>query len=184
MTANMNGINREFEKLERKKQKLMQSIVSLTEDRYHTHPSPESWSVAQAANHIFLSEQLSLAYLKKKLSYPDTVPPFHIKSWGAVLLIKLVLWTRYKRKAPKAINMWEQQTILSMAELDQQWRILRIELYAFIEKHQLSFGTHLAYNHPFAGRMTMHQMLIFLNDHLEHHLKQVDRIINMNTKVT
>lgn len=177
MTRQAKQIQHQFKKLEDKKEALMSLITPLSNEKYNQQPSPGSWSVAQAANHIFLSEQLSTAYIRKKLSYPDTLLPFQLKSWGAVFLIKLVLWTGYKRKAPVAINMWEQQTILSREDLEQQWSKLRADMITLIEHHQEAFGSHMVYRHPFAGRMTMHQMLIFLNDHMAHHMKQINRII-------
>ncbi len=178
MTGQAKQIQYQFEKLEEKKQALMNLISSLSNEKYNQQPSQGSWSVAQAANHIFLSEQLSTAYIRKKLSYPDTLLPFQLKSWGGVYLIKLVLWTGYKRKAPVNINMWEQQLILSQEDLEQQWRALRADTITLIENHQEDFGSHMVYRHPFAGRMTMHQMLIFFNDHMAHHMKQINRIIS------
>jgi hypothetical protein len=178
MSGPSKQIHDQFEKLELRRKALMNLIAPLSNEKYNQQPSSGSWSVAQAANHIFLSEQLSTAYIRKKLSYPDTLLPFQLKSWGGVYLIKLVLWTGYKRKAPVNINMWEQQTILSQADLDQQWSNLRADLITLIEKHQEAFGSHMVYRHPFAGRMTMHQMLIFFNDHMAHHMKQINRIVS------
>lgn len=175
-------IQHQFEKLEEKKQHLMQLISSLPPERYLTQPHPTSWSVAQAANHIYMSESLSYAYLKKKLTYPETIPPFNLRSWGAVLLIKAVLFTQYKRKAPKMIDMWNQQPILSASDLEEKWTSMRKDLFSIIDTHQSAFGKHLVYKHPFAGRMTMHQMLIFLNDHMGHHIKQIQRIINTTSQ--
>ncbi len=177
MAGSNHRINHQFHKLELKKDKLMSQISSLPEEIYNQPPIPGSWSVAQAANHIFLSEQLSLAYLKKKLSYPDTVPRFHFKSWVAVLLLKFSLGTPFKVKAPKTIDMWQGQTIYAPSDLDHHWKLLRTALLHFVEEQYPSFGTHLAYNHPFAGRMTMYQMLIFFNDHMAHHMRQIDRIL-------
>lgn len=178
MTGPTTQIHHQFEKLELKKKILINLITSLSDEKYNQQPSSGSWSVAQAANHIFLSEQLSTAYIRKKLSYPDTLLPFQIKSWGGVYLIKLVLWSGYKRKAPVNINMWDQQPILSQADLEQQWSKLRADMITLIEKHQGAFGSHMVYRHPFAGRMTMHQMLIFFNDHMAHHMKQINRIVS------
>ena len=153
-------------------------ISSIAPDVYTRQPSSQRWSVAQAANHIYLSEKLSLAYIRKKISYPDTIPPFHPKSWAGVFLIKAVFFTNYKWNAPKAINMWEEQSILSPVELANNWSVQRQELITFIETHQPAFGKHLVYRHPYAGRMTMHQMLIFLNDHMAHHIRQIRKIMD------
>ncbi|MDZ4749549.1 MAG: DinB family protein [Saprospiraceae bacterium] len=177
MTGQAKQIQHQFEILEQKKKALMELITPLTLEKYHQQPSTGKWSVAQTANHIFLSEQLSTAYIQKKLSYPDTLLPFQLKSWGGVFLIKLALWSSYKRKAPAAINMWQQQTIFSKEDIEKHWRTLRADMINLIEKHQPAFGSHMVYRHPFAGRMTMHQMLIFFNDHMAHHLKQINRIV-------
>ena len=180
MAGPSKAIRQQFDKLEEKKKKLMLLLASLPKDLYLKQPSSGKWSVAQAANHVFLSEKLSLAYLRKKLSYPESIPRYHPKSWGGVWLVKLVFMTNYKWKAPKAINMWEEQQVLSPDELNQKWTSLREELISFLEKHEPSFGKHLVYRHPYAGRMTMSQMLIFMNDHMGHHLQQINRILKEN----
>jgi hypothetical protein len=177
MPGKQDSIHRQFDLLEQKKKALFSKIASLSSQQYLASPSTGGWSVAQAANHVYLSEQLSLAYIRKKLSYPDTIPKYSPTSWAAVLLLKFALWSPYKAKAPKAINMWEQQAILSVDDLDHNWSALRKELITFIEHHQADFGRHLVYRHPYAGRLTMHQMLIFFNDHMAHHLKQIERIM-------
>lgn len=176
MSASLSPVRRQFEKLEEKKRTLLARIQNLSPEDYLRQPAPNQWSVAQAATHLYLSEKLSLAYLRKKLSYPDSVPRYNIWSWKGNLLIKLTFWTSFKVKAPASINMWEHQEVLSHDQVGSKWSELRNELITFIESNEDTFGRHLAYRHPFAGRMTMHQMLIFLNDHMAHHIRQIDRI--------
>jgi uncharacterized damage-inducible protein DinB len=177
----MNYVDRaievQFERMEKKKKLLMELILSIPEVKYRHQPNPQSWSVAQASNHLYLSEKLSLAYLRKKLSYPDTIPRFHIKSWWGMFVYKIILTTIIKAKAPKQINMWENQEVLLAEQLDQKWSELRIELFDFIREQFPQFRNHLVYNHPFAGRLSMRQMLIFFNDHIHHHTKQIQRIL-------
>jgi hypothetical protein len=178
MPVSSNAIHHQFKKLEKKKKVLMEKIAALTDERYLRQPSSGGWSVAQAANHIYLSEQLSMAYIRKKLSYPDSLQRFQFRSWPAVWLLKFALWSPYKRKAPQNINMWGNQPILSMEELDKNWDTLRKDMITLIDQYQPSYGKHMVYRHPYAGRMTMHQMLIFFNDHMAHHIRQIDKIIS------
>jgi len=96
MSGQAKAIQDQFERLEKKKQVLFLLISSLTPEIYSQQPSASSWSVGQAANHIYLSERLSFAYLRKKLSYPETIPTYHPKSWGGILLIKAVFFTHFK----------------------------------------------------------------------------------------
>lgn len=177
MNSKEKRIELQIRKMENKKLQLIRLLNSLKSEKYNQQPDPKSWSAGQVANHLYLSEKLSLAYLRKKMSYPDTIPPFHIKSWGGILLYKLVFASGIKFKAPKQISMWEIQEVLPADQLDRKWNELRVELFGFLREKYPQFRNRLVYNHPFAGRMTMNQMLIFLNDHIRHHTKQVRRIL-------
>lgn len=177
MTSKENRLDKQYRLLEEKRLKLKLLIRSIPREKYYQQPSSGGWSVAQAANHIYLSEKLSFTYLQKKLSYPDTIPSFSYKSWVALFLTKLTLRLPYKVKAPESINMWGDQAILSPDELHLKWNTLRPDLIIFLQSNEPAFRSHLAYKHPFAGRMTMYQMMIFLNDHMAHHLRQINRIL-------
>jgi len=175
-------IHHQFKKLELKKQEILLLLQTLSPAEYAQQPAPASWSIEQVVNHLYLSERNSLAYLKKKLSYPDTVPRYNPKSWGGILLIKLVFFTHYKIKAPESIDTSKVESNLPFEELKIKWEMLREELISFIEKNHAVFGNHLAFRHPFAGRMTMYQMLIFINDHIRHHQRQIRQIRRELTK--
>lgn len=174
--SSSDSIKRQFALLEQKKNELFGLLQTLPSKDYDRQPAQDSWSIGQVANHVYWSERNSLAYMKKKLSYPDTIPPYHPKSWLGSLLIKLVFLTRYKVKAPASIDMWKIEAVLNPVELEKKWNDLRAELLAFYDQNELKFRKQLAFRHPFAGRMTMYQVLIFFNDHFRHHLKQIRRI--------
>lgn len=182
MRDRLPAIHDQFQKMELKKEEILNLLLSLPSAQYNQHPDPNTWSIEQVARHLYLSERNSLAYLRKKLSYPDTVPHYHPKSWGGIVLIKLVFATGYKIKAPESIDMWKITNVMPYEELKSKWDELRRELISFIVNKEPEFGSHLAFRHPFAGRMTMHQMLIFINDHLAHHQKQMQKILRrLNT---
>ena len=170
------NIHRLAQRMQAKKKALFQYIRGLPVQQYSQAPSPGSWSVAQAANHLYLSEKLSLAYLRKKMAYPEMIPPYHVKSWLSVALVKLVLKTNYKVKAPKTIDMWQSQEVYDVNELEVKWDELRSELFTYINESYPDFKNMLVFNHPFAGRLTMRQMLIFMVEHIDHHTRQIRRI--------
>ena len=164
--------------MEHHKQILMDLVRSVPPDKYLQQPNPHRWSAGQAANHLYLSEKLSLAYLRKKMSYPDTIPKFHFKSWLAMFTYKIILTGIVKASAPKQINMWGDHEVFPPDQLDQKWSELRAELFGFIREKHPQFKNDLVFKHPFAGRLSMQQMLVFFNDHIRHHTKQVRRILN------
>lgn len=171
------SVHRQFQKLELKKEKLINLLNSIPPGKYQLAPHDKSWTIGQVANHIYLTEKNSLGYIRKKLSYPDSLPKFHLKSWGGILLIKLVFLGKIKIKAPASIDMWKIDEVFPINELNEKWSSVRAELISFIEKNQPQFSHHLVFRHVFAGRMTMQQMLIFMNDHMAHHQKQINRIL-------
>ena len=177
MDKQLRAIHSQFEKLEGKKQEIFAFLQSIPEDQLYQNPNAHTWSVYQVARHLFASETNTLLYLKKKLSYPDSVPRYNPKSWGGVMLIKMVYLFHIKIKAPDSIDMWKITETMSLEELIMKWDELRKNLISFIEDQYPRFGKHLAFRHPFAGRMTMYQMLIFMNDHMNHHQKQMRRIL-------
>lgn len=156
---------------------MLASARALSGEQYMQKPHPDAWSVAQVINHVYLSEFLSLGYIRKKLSYPDQVPHYHPKSWLSTMLIKMVFALRIKVKAPATIDMSTRPGVMPLDELTEKWKGLRTETQAFIAANEGQFGRHLAFRHLYAGRLTMYQMLIFFRDHLRHHHKQVKRVI-------
>lgn len=180
-------ILKQVHRMDQQKQKLFKMINALSPEEYLRNPDPYTWSAGQIANHLYLSESLSLSYLKKKLSYPDTLVPYHIKSQWTLFMVNFILWSPFKVKAPAIIDMWSDKEVLTPDELDTRWNSVRTELTTLITAHETKFGNHLVFNHPFGGRMTMTQMLIFFNHHIAHHLRQINRVLkqigNLKSKI-
>lgn len=172
MPTSLRRIDRQLAKLSEATQRMFAHARSLPPGKYHQQPSPGAWSVAEIMNHVYLSEFLSLLYLRKKLSYPDQVPPYHPKSWLGIVLIKFVFALRIKVKAPPTIDMNAKRELMEIDALEKKWTALRADIRSFIATHHEQFGSHLAFRHLFAGRMTMYQMLIFFNAHLRNHYRQ------------
>ena len=171
------ALEKEFRRLDTLKIMIMAKARSLSVEEYGYQTNPNSWSAGQIVNHLYLSEKLSLAYVKKKLQYPDTVPEFSIRSWWSVFRYRF-LFAAARMKAPRQINMWDGQEVLSVDELNRKWEDLRSELRSFILENYPRFPTHLVFRHPFSGRMTFRQMLGFFGDHIIHHMRQMDRVLH------
>lgn len=165
-----------WNKLNRQLETLHAQLANVPEDKYSIQPDPTSWSLEQVFNHLYLSEKNSFAYIRKKLQYPDTLEKYSPKSLLSLWSLLIVMRTPYKAKAPQAINMWQNQETLSPAELIETWKKQRNEMRSFIEAND-DYRNHLVFRHPKAGRLTMHQMLRFINGHIQHHQKQIDRLI-------
>jgi uncharacterized damage-inducible protein DinB len=93
------------------------------------------------------------------------------------MLLKWTLLSPLKFKSPPQINMRNDQPVLGLAELREAWRQSRADLRELLEANEESLRHRLPYRHPYAGRMTLRQMLIFFNDHFAHHERQINRIL-------
>ncbi len=184
MTNSDSRIQRQFDRIDQRTRIIFDMLHSVTPEQYHQHPHPGQWTLLQIANHLYLSERSSLLYLRKKMSYPDTLPAFSISSWKTYYLVKLILITPKKVKAPPPIDMWTQTKIWEPDALEIKWNELHNEFSAYIEEQYPKFGRHLVFNHPFAGRMTMRQMLMFFCDHMDHHIRQMRRVSESVTHST
>jgi len=171
------GIQRRIESLDKKTKDLFLEMESLSPALLTRKPEPGYWSALEALNHIYLGEKLSLEYVRYKLTRPDTIPARRPDAWLRTLMLKWILYSPLKVKSPPQINMRNEQPLLSLFELHKAWADLRTDLSRILEEHEIPLRNSLTYKQPYAGRMTLNQMLIFFEDHLVHHTRQIRQII-------
>lgn len=171
-------IQRRLEKLERNTDVIFAMVEGLPIDLLSMSPGEGQWNVLQVLNHLYLSERLSLQYVKHKLTKPETIPAWRPDAWLRTILLKWVLDSPLKVKSPPQINMWGDQPVMQLAEINTAWTELRKELVAVLSENEERYRNRLVYKQPFVGRMTLNQMLFFFNDHLLHHTRQVRRIVD------
>ncbi len=138
---------------------------------------PNQWSALEAVNHIYLSELLSLQYIQYKVEQPEKIVARRPDVWVRSMLLKLALRSPLKFKAPDSINMRGNQPVLPVDELKDVWLRTRSDLILFLEKYEGEWKHHLLYKHPVSGRMTLLLMVEFFIDHLDHHTRQIHRIV-------
>jgi uncharacterized damage-inducible protein DinB len=153
-------------------------LESLPEPLLNMKPHHVGWSALQAVNHIYLAERLSIQYVQYKLAKGDAFPVIRPDAWLRSMVLKWILWSPLKFKSPKPIDMrGDHFEVLSVAELRENWDALRRELTQLLETHEPSLRWRLSYKQPYAGRLTLKQMLVFFRDHLRHHDRQIRKIV-------
>jgi len=137
------------------------------------------WSAAQTTWHVIRAMEVSLDYLEYKLAQPHRFSRAGIGSWLRGRILVGSLNSDRKFKAP-AITAGVPDHI-TLAELqhtaDAQIERLRVLLEAFPQ--QLRNKT--VFKHPVAGRLTIRQMLEFMQAHTYHHKKQTDHFLAQRT---
>jgi len=163
--------------LDKKLKTLLTEVKVYSEDQLNRQPKENSWSVIQVMHHLMMSENGSLKYVKKKLSFKPELKKAGVKAAFREFGLNTYLKSPFKWKAPEAIsgdNLPANETFWKTA---QDWKNQRIELREFLETLPEEMLKKEVYKHPFVGRISIPGMLRFFHQHFDRHNKQIQKII-------
>jgi len=170
-----------LDKLRELNGKLEQLQVDLSiysEEELNNHPQPGVWSALDNITHLMISEALSLAYLKKKLSGgTEVLNKAGVKAKMRSIALNTFMRSNRKRKAPAAVGETAFPEHSKLGDLMDKWRSQRNELKAFLADQPEEVFTLEAYRHPFAGRLSLLGMLQFFGSHFDRHRRQIRRTL-------
>lgn len=138
-------------------------------------PAPGQWSALQVMQHLMRSEELSMQYLRKKLSYQPELQKAGMAAALRSRLLRFYLRLPFKFKAPAPVDASTFKTDVSLDELARRWRANRRELRAFLDGLPADLYDKEVYKHPFAGRLTLMGMVDFFDGHFRRHREQIRR---------
>ena len=170
------SLKSEFDNLENQLDKLLQTVKQLTNEQQNFKPDTSSWSILQVFRHMMQSEGQILKYLRKKILGIATTRNASLgaKLRSAVLNIAMHLPLKYK--VPDAIKIDFEENY-DYEKLTSDWKYLRKEIKDFLENVDEKASQKEIFRHPVAGRMSLLHGLSFMQEHLERHTKQVERIM-------
>lgn len=157
--------------------KLFAEVESLGDDILNRKPANGGWSALQTIHHLILTEELSLAYLKKKLGFnPELEPAGFGERWRGFLLW-FSLSVPIKFKAPKNVGDDNLPDRSTRAEARARWQKIRADWTDFLSQMPDNLLNKAIYKHPRVGRLGWPQTMAFLEVHFKRHLKQIRRAI-------
>lgn len=165
-----------FNKLKINYTNLLELVSTLPVNQLNKNPEADKWSCGQIMEHLQMSFGFTILYLHKKIAQPELIPVAGFKSTLRYWLIKLVLISPIKVKAPKGVdNVPANTTIEHIAHgVNKNLQALG----EFINKYPVELNQKAIFKHPLAGRINLYQTIQFLNDHLMHHDRQIRQIIS------
>jgi hypothetical protein len=164
----------QFNNLEVLRAELEERFSGWSDSDFIKEPSPGKWSASQVVFHLINSEELSANYISKKLLAPEKLKKTGLKQNINSFLLNTFLKMPVKYKAPSVVAKSEDK--YSKAELFDRWKKSRINFKTLILNIDEKLYDDLLFKHPFAGRFNIYQTLTFIQEHIKHHIKQIDRI--------
>ena len=166
-------IYEKIDELDTSLQKLFNELAKYDQSVLNHSKSPGVWSVMQVLSHVMLSERLSLAYVKKKLSFNPPLRRAGFRSRLRLYLLQIYSNSSLKFKAPKGLGSQDMPVFSGLPELRDSWNLERKELVQYLLSLDRDLLDREIYKHPFVGRLTLVQMVLFFELHFKRHERQI-----------
>ena len=160
--------------MEATKATLLRSLASLDAERLNRKPDPGAWSILQVIAHLTKSEGGTLQYIKKKTQDPGALPRAGIVPWLRIAALVVGINSPFKFKAPKGLADLPETSDFPAASF--AWAEVREDWREFVLAFPTALNDRLIFRHPFVGLLGPAQTMIFLNEHLANHVRQIGRI--------
>ena len=166
-------IDSKFEILEELKDSLIKNISNLPQEKLKRKASPKSWNLIELTNHLLYVENYALAQLKNNLnrktrkSFIDHSRFFVVR---CVLALNVKIKVPLKEVDSSGCNNDLEKTLA-------EWAQCRLKLREMINNISDDALNYCYFHHPYGGKFTMNDGLLFLIDHWYHHQKQVNNLL-------
>lgn len=154
-------------------QKFESAITGLSEAQLNFRPNEKSWTVAQAAEHIVISDGAILSLIKEgalKTALNTNPDVFRVRD----IAVRLAVTNRgQKFNAPEAVQ--PKQKLTTVEQLLSGFRAARSENLDFLKNTDSDLRNHFSDN-GLIGMIDTYQWFLFMNAHTERHLAQIEEI--------
>ncbi len=158
---------------------LLHFLEQYPEEILNRKPPTGGWSAMQVVHHLIMSEELSMRYVQKKMSFEGK---YEITGWTEGWR-SFVLWTflklPFKFKAPAKIGGDDGALpgYSTKAETFERWHQIRSQWHGFIQNMPEDIAQRTVYQHPRAGKIGWLHMVTFFQTHLWRHRQQILRTL-------
>ena len=169
-------IEKQFERLEQQRKQLLEDATTMTHVQLTYRPEPTAWCILEVFVHLMTAETNGLRYMEKKLQGDlESMERSGMTAQIRAGLLNGFLRLPIKYKAPEVAS-FEQREYYDLKEIRAEWDELRAHWHEFLDQFDKPSAEKLIFKHPIAGRFNILQTLKFMYEHVDHHVKQVERI--------
>lgn len=166
-----------FDRLQKSMIDLCEKVKDQPDSVLNTVPENGGWSVLQVMYHMVLVEEYSMMYVRKKLSFGNEIPKAGIKGYFRGIYLRNMFRLPFKVEAPNAVNESSMPDEIRFWEVLKKWKDNRADLEDFLNTIPDELLKAELYKHPFAGKMTLKNMLYFFELHFNRHKKQLNKVM-------
>ena len=162
--------------LERRKQKMLDTVGGYSPERLMYSPMPGDWSILQLFDHLMRTERSIRQTSTRNLTLPVLMPKPTLRERRRALYLLALFRLPTRVRVPKAASFVRRERPESLQAIAAQWSSERDLLRQFLIEQQRSALRETAMRHPAVGAMTLRSALSFLVVHLWHHEFQMSRL--------
>jgi hypothetical protein len=160
-----------FERLEAERAAVLEDLATWPAGSVEFRPADGGWTAVEVLDHVVGSGSGTFAGLRAGLERPHRIVP---EDERKVEALEQALRSENRFKVPAGGIHPEQSVTLD--EVTGRWAEARQQLRAVLEsmrEEQVELGV---FEHPFAGWMTVDEVIDHCSDHLFHHQLQLERL--------
>ena len=154
---------------------LLRKLSVYTDEDLNKKINKNKWSIGENLYHLWLTEFITIRYIKKKTSYPDSLVNVSFVSKFKMKLLELIFFTGLKMKAPK-ITYDSMPKNIEIKKLKETWIKSRKSFEKLVNALDQSILKKGILRHPIAGRIDIHMTLKFIKMHFNHHRKIITKL--------
>jgi hypothetical protein len=165
---------KKFARLESSRKNILSTLKTFNPESLNKKPAGDKWSSLQILFHIIKSEQLTTISVKRALKEYDKKVNTGLPETLKTALLKIILITPLKFKAPRVVADIPDQP--GLEEMIARWSSIRSDIKDLLETIPAEAMKKNIFNHPFSGKMNIFHTTDFLISHSEHHYRQIKKL--------
>ncbi|MBW7467906.1 putative damage-inducible protein DinB [Pontibacter aydingkolensis] len=167
--------------LEKSRNRLLDVLEGLDDDILNTPPAEGKWSINQIIYHLIEVEKLTTGYVANKLQKKESLVTSSFTHSFKSLLLKLALRSGRKYKAPAVVA--DVPDTVMLHKMRQHWDDTRFKLEDVLNEVPGELMDKCLFKHPYVGPLSITQTLSFLQDHFDHHERQIQQLMKNLVKL-
>jgi hypothetical protein len=163
--------DRAIAELTASRQQFLDSVAGLSPEQWNFKPDEKTWSVAECAEHIAVSEDVIFGYVAKFVEAPAA--PDKKSAVTDDYILTAVVDRSHKFQAPEALRPTHR--FATPQEMVDHFKQSREHTIAYVRDTQDDLRVHF-FDHPVLKTMDTYQWILLISAHSQRHTAQLNEV--------